>query len=63
MCYFFNTLQGVMAKLPADKVATRQDAEGVATAELRNNLNLANRAAGVAASITAAARLNGNANA
>lgn len=57
------TWQHATAKLPADKVATRQDAEGVATAELRNNPNLATRAAGVAASITAAASLNENVNA
>jgi len=37
---------------------TRQDAEGVVSAELRNNPNLSTHPGGVAASITAAARLN-----
>lgn len=42
----------------ADKAATRQDAEGVASAELRNNPNLSTKPGGVAAAVTAAARLN-----
>lgn len=37
---------------------TRQDAEGVVTAELRNTPNLSTHPGGVAASVTAAARLN-----
>lgn len=49
--------QGATAKLPADKPATRQDAEGVVTAELRNNPNLSTQPGGVAASVTAAAKL------
>ncbi|KAM6545470.1 hypothetical protein CsatB_026206 [Cannabis sativa] len=51
-------LTDATAKLPADKAATRQDAEGVVSAELRNNPNLTTQAGGVAASVTAAARLN-----
>lgn len=55
-------LQGATAKLPADKAVTRQDDEGVVSAELRNNPNVATRPGGVAASIAAAARLNENVN-
>ncbi|KAK3417520.1 hypothetical protein EUGRSUZ_H03461 [Eucalyptus grandis] len=51
-------LTGATDKLPADKVATRQDAEGVASAELRNNPDLVTQPGGVAASVAAAARLN-----
>lgn len=52
------TAQDATAKLPADKVATGQDAEGVISAELRNNPILATQPGGVAASVAAAARLN-----
>uniref|UniRef100_A0A7N0ZTW2 SMP domain-containing protein n=1 Tax=Kalanchoe fedtschenkoi TaxID=63787 RepID=A0A7N0ZTW2_KALFE len=45
-------------KLPADKVVTRQDAEGVMGAELRNSPDLATHPGGVSAAIAAAARLN-----
>lgn len=55
-------VQGATAKMPADKAATRQDAEGVTAAELRNNPNLSTQPGGVAASVTAAARLNDNIN-
>ncbi|XVF63098.1 hypothetical protein PTKIN_Ptkin09bG0061500 [Pterospermum kingtungense] len=55
-------LTGATAKLPADKAVTRQDAEGVMSAELRNNLNVATHPGGVAASVAAAARLNENVN-
>ncbi|XP_021811827.1 late embryogenesis abundant protein D-34-like [Prunus avium] len=55
-----DVLSGATAKLPADKAATRQDAEGIASAELRNNLEIGTRPGGVAASVTAAARLNEN---
>lgn len=41
---------------------TRQDAEGVVSAELRNNPNVATHPGGVAASMAAAARLNENVN-
>lgn len=53
-----DVLTDATLKLPADKAATRQDAEGVVSAELRNNPNLATHPAGVAASVAAAARLN-----
>ncbi|XP_061995134.1 late embryogenesis abundant protein D-34-like [Rosa rugosa] len=53
-----DVLSGATAKLPADKAATRQDAEGVVSAELRNNPDMTTRPGGVAASVTAAARLN-----
>ncbi|XP_017974681.1 PREDICTED: LOW QUALITY PROTEIN: late embryogenesis abundant protein D-34 [Theobroma cacao] len=55
-------LTGATAKLPADKAVTRQDDEGVVSAELRNNPNVATRPGAVAASIAAAARLNENVN-
>ncbi|XVF28839.1 hypothetical protein REPUB_Repub15cG0066600 [Reevesia pubescens] len=55
-------LTGATAKLPADKAVTRQDAQGVVSAELRNNPNVATHTGGVAASIAAAARLNENVN-
>ncbi|GMN46704.1 hypothetical protein TIFTF001_015885 [Ficus carica] len=53
-----DVLTDATTKLPADKAATRQDAEGVVSAELRNNPSLSTQPGGVAASITAAARLN-----
>lgn len=56
-------LQSATAKLPADKAVTRLDAEGVMSAELRNNPNVATHPGGVADSIAAAARLNENVNA
>ncbi|KAK6937551.1 Late embryogenesis abundant protein, SMP subgroup domain, partial [Dillenia turbinata] len=46
------------AKLPADKPATREDAEGVIGAEIRNKPDLTTHLGGVAASVAAAARLN-----
>ncbi|KAJ0034494.1 hypothetical protein Pint_24810 [Pistacia integerrima] len=55
-------ISGATAKLPADKAVTRQDAEGVVSAELRNNPNVATHPGGVAASIAAAATLNENVN-
>ncbi|KAF7817850.1 late embryogenesis abundant protein D-34-like [Senna tora] len=51
-------LADASSKLPADKVATRKDAEGVTGAEMRNSPNLAIHPAGVSVSVTAAARLN-----
>ncbi|GMY27390.1 late embryogenesis abundant protein D-34-like [Fagus crenata] len=57
-----DVLTGATTKLPADKTVTRQDAEGVVSAELRNNQNLATHLGGVAASVTVAARLNENVN-
>ncbi|XP_021716898.1 late embryogenesis abundant protein D-34-like [Chenopodium quinoa] len=53
-----DVLTNATMKLPADKEATRHDAEGVVSAELRNNPNVATRPGGVAASVAAAARLN-----
>jgi hypothetical protein len=47
-------LQDATSKLPADKPATRKDAEGVTGAEMRNDPFLTTNPAGVAA----AARLN-----
>lgn len=55
-----DVLAGATAKLPADKAATREDADGVASAELRNNPNLCIHPGGVADSIAAAAKLNEN---
>lgn len=57
-----DVLSGATAKLPEDKPATRQDAEGVVSAELRNNPDMVTRPGGVAASVIAAARLNENMN-
>ncbi|KAH0634110.1 hypothetical protein KY290_037544 [Solanum tuberosum] len=53
-----DVLTGAAAKLPADKAVTRQDAQGVMEAELRNNPSLTAYPGGVAASVAAAARLN-----
>ncbi|KAH0637142.1 hypothetical protein KY289_037057 [Solanum tuberosum] len=54
-----DVLTDAAAKLPADKAATRQDAQGVMEAELRNNPSLTTAyPGGVAASVAAAARLN-----
>ncbi|TMW82053.1 hypothetical protein EJD97_006937 [Solanum chilense] len=53
-----DVLTGAAAKLPADKAATRQDAQGVMEVELRNNPSLTAYPGGVAASVAAAARLN-----
>ncbi|KAK7270576.1 hypothetical protein RIF29_23815 [Crotalaria pallida] len=55
-------LSGATAKLPADKAATRQDAGGVAGAEVRNNPGASATPGGVAASVAAAARLNESVN-
>ncbi|KAL0561401.1 hypothetical protein IC582_001827 [Cucumis melo] len=55
-------LMDAAMRLPADKVVTKQDAEGVMSAELRNNPRLAAYPGGVAESITEAARLNENVN-
>ncbi|KAJ0249022.1 Late embryogenesis abundant protein 32 [Hirschfeldia incana] len=53
-----DVLAGAAGKLQEDKAVTKQDAEGVVSAELRNNPNLATYPGGVADSLTAAARLN-----
>ncbi|KAI8010173.1 hypothetical protein LOK49_LG06G03018 [Camellia lanceoleosa] len=51
-------LTGATVKLPADKAPTREDADRVTSAELRNNPNLETHPGGVAASVAAAARFN-----
>ncbi|KAK9137367.1 hypothetical protein Sjap_007961 [Stephania japonica] len=51
-------LQDASAKLPADKPATRRDAEGITAAEMRNDPDMSTYPGGVAASVVAAARLN-----
>ncbi|KAM1468444.1 hypothetical protein ACFX2I_033403 [Malus domestica] len=53
-------LADASSKLPADKPATRRDAEGVTGAEMRNDPFLTTHPTGVAASVAAAARLNEN---
>ncbi|CAI0465975.1 unnamed protein product [Linum tenue] len=53
-----DVLWDAAGKLPADKVVTREDAEGVMSAEMRNNPTLSTNPAGVAASMVAAASLN-----
>ncbi|OWM82002.1 late embryogenesis abundant protein D-34-like [Punica granatum] len=53
-----DVLADASSKLPSDKPATRQDAEGVTGAEMRNDPYLTTHPAGVAASVAAAARLN-----
>ncbi|KAG6590337.1 Late embryogenesis abundant protein 31, partial [Cucurbita argyrosperma subsp. sororia] len=55
-----DVLKDARLKLPADKPATRQDAEKVAGAEMRNDPLLTTHPTGVAASVAAAARLNEN---
>ncbi|CAN1285375.1 Late embryogenesis abundant protein 31 [Linum perenne] len=57
-----DVLSDAKAKLPADRVATRKDAEGVAGAEMRNDPYLTTHPTGVAASVAAAARINQQAN-
>ncbi|XP_022999952.1 late embryogenesis abundant protein D-34-like [Cucurbita maxima] len=47
-------------RLPADKVVTKQDAEGVMSAELRNKARVAAHPGGVAESMAEAARMNEN---
>ncbi|KAG9451996.1 hypothetical protein H6P81_004900 [Aristolochia fimbriata] len=51
-------LSDATRKLPRDKTVTRQDAEGVISAELRNNPDLVTHPGGVAATMAAAAKLN-----
>ncbi|KAF8369660.1 hypothetical protein HHK36_032315 [Tetracentron sinense] len=53
-----DVLNDARAKLPADKAATHEDAEGVVGAELTNNPNLTTYPGGVAEAVVAAARLN-----
>ena len=51
-------MQDATAKLPADNLVSREDAEGVLTAEMRNKPNLTTNPGRVAASMAAAAKLN-----
>ncbi|KAI8574524.1 hypothetical protein RHMOL_Rhmol01G0361400 [Rhododendron molle] len=53
-----DVLEDATSKLPADKPATGEDAEGVISAEIRNNPLTAAHPGGVAESVAAAARLN-----
>ncbi|KAK9735349.1 hypothetical protein RND81_04G200300 [Saponaria officinalis] len=53
-----HVLSNAKAKLPKDRAVTRQDAEGVMGAELRNNPNITTFPGGVANSVVAAARIN-----
>ncbi|KAL0376628.1 UNVERIFIED_CONTAM: Late embryogenesis abundant protein D-34 [Sesamum calycinum] len=53
-----DVLTGATAKLPADKAATREDAERIINAELRNDPELKTHPGGVAEAVAAAARLN-----
>ncbi|KAI3879351.1 hypothetical protein MKW92_017783 [Papaver armeniacum] len=53
-----DVLTDATSKLPKDRTVTSEDAEGVVSAELRNNPNMATYPGGVAASVAAAARLN-----
>ncbi|KAL0388592.1 UNVERIFIED_CONTAM: Late embryogenesis abundant protein D-34 [Sesamum radiatum] len=53
-----DVLTGATTKLPADKAATREDAKGIISAELRNDPNLKTHPGGVAESVAAAARIN-----
>ncbi|BAF13172.2 Os03g0747400 [Oryza sativa Japonica Group] len=53
-----DVLTGARGKLPADKAATREDAERVPSAEVRNRPDMATTPGGVADAVTAAARLN-----
>ncbi|KAH6821579.1 Seed maturation protein [Perilla frutescens var. hirtella] len=53
-----DVLSGAAAKLPADKAATREDAEGIISAELRNDPAMKTHPGGVAETVAAAARLN-----
>lgn len=62
ICYvfFFGNVdrQDATVKLPADKAATREDAEGVMSAEMRNTPDMTAHPVGVSASIAAAANIN-----
>nr|AFK36784.1 unknown [Medicago truncatula] len=53
-----DVLADATTKLPADRAATRRDAEGVTGAEMRNDPYLTTHPGGVSASMAAAARLN-----
>lgn len=58
MCLCFG--QHATEKLKDDKPVTREDAEGVISAELRNKVDMRSTPGGIGASMAAAARLNEN---
>lgn len=51
-------LSDASVKLPIDKPVTREDAEGIISAEIRNNPDMSTYPGGVAASVAAAAKVN-----
>ncbi|KAL7226612.1 hypothetical protein ACSBR1_021667 [Camellia fascicularis] len=53
-----DVLEDASVKLASDKPVTREDAEGIIVAELRNNPRMATHHGGMADSVAAAARLN-----
>ncbi|KAL3827968.1 hypothetical protein ACJIZ3_016770 [Penstemon smallii] len=53
-----DVLAGASCKLPDDKAVTKEDAEGVVGAEIRNKADMTTYPGGVAASVAAAASLN-----
>ncbi|XP_057425328.1 late embryogenesis abundant protein D-34-like [Lotus japonicus] len=55
-----DVLSDAKEKLPSDKAVTREDAEGVIGAEIRNKPDMRTTPGGVAASMAAAATLNQN---
>ncbi|KAG1333976.1 Late embryogenesis abundant protein D-34 [Cocos nucifera] len=55
-----DVLTDATTKLPADKMVTREDADRVAGAEMRNKPDVSTHRQGVAANVAAAARLNQN---
>ncbi|XP_008797343.2 late embryogenesis abundant protein D-34-like [Phoenix dactylifera] len=55
-----DVLTDVTTKLPEDKVVTREDADRVAGAEMRNRLDVSTHPRGVAENVASAARLNQN---
>ncbi|KAF4366536.1 hypothetical protein CsatB_008012 [Cannabis sativa] len=53
-----DVLTGAIGNMVADKVATREDAEAIANAEMRNDPNMMIEPGGVAAAVKAAAAIN-----
>jgi hypothetical protein len=53
-------MEGAREKLGGDKAVTREDAEGVIGAELRNKADMRTTPGGVAETVAAAATLNQN---
>lgn len=56
----YMAMQDARQHLAADKKVTREDAEGVIGAEIRNKPDMSTTPGGVAASVVAAATLNQN---